>query len=50
MTIGKRYTENLEAYQDFLRGRYRLNKLTLEDMKKKRLMMLDEISGMLNSA
>ena len=32
--IGKRYTQNLEAYQDFLRGRYRLNKLTIEDMKK----------------
>ncbi|MBN2366900.1 MAG: hypothetical protein JXL67_12090, partial [Calditrichaeota bacterium] len=33
-TMGKRYTQNLEAYQDFLRGRYRLNKLTIEDMKK----------------
>jgi serine/threonine protein kinase/tetratricopeptide (TPR) repeat protein len=33
-TMGKRYTQNLEAYQDFLKGRYRLNKLTLEDMKK----------------
>jgi len=33
-TMGKRYTQNLEAYQDFLRGRFRLNKLTIEDMKK----------------
>jgi TolB-like protein/lipoprotein NlpI len=33
-TISKRYTENLEAYQDFLRGRYQLNKLTIEDMEK----------------
>jgi serine/threonine protein kinase/Tfp pilus assembly protein PilF len=32
--MGKRYTQNLEAYQDFLRGRYRLNKLTIGDMKK----------------
>jgi TolB-like protein/Tfp pilus assembly protein PilF len=33
-TVGKRYTQNLEAYQDFLRGRFRLNKLTIADMKK----------------
>jgi serine/threonine protein kinase/Tfp pilus assembly protein PilF len=33
-TMGKRYTQNMEAYQDFLKGRYQLNKLTLEDMKK----------------
>ncbi|MEJ2545077.1 MAG: protein kinase [Calditrichaceae bacterium] len=33
-TVGKRYTKNLEAYQEFLKGRYRLNKLTLKDMKK----------------
>jgi eukaryotic-like serine/threonine-protein kinase len=33
-TIGKRYTQNLEAYQDFLKGRFQLNKLTIEDMKK----------------
>jgi TolB-like protein len=33
-TIGKRYTQNLEAYQDFLKGRYQLNKLTIEDTKK----------------
>jgi TolB-like protein/Tfp pilus assembly protein PilF len=33
-SMGKRHTQNLEAYQDFLRGRFRLSKLTIEDMKK----------------
>ncbi|MCK4835871.1 MAG: protein kinase, partial [Candidatus Aminicenantes bacterium] len=33
-TIGKRYTENIKAHEDFLKGRFRLNKLTIQDMKK----------------
>jgi DNA-binding winged helix-turn-helix (wHTH) protein/TolB-like protein/Flp pilus assembly protein TadD len=33
-TLAKRYTENVEAYQAYLRGRYFWNKRTGEDMRK----------------
>ncbi len=32
--LGKRYTENVEAYRDYLRGRYYVNKLSREALEK----------------
>jgi serine/threonine protein kinase/Tfp pilus assembly protein PilF len=33
-TIEKRYTENIQAHQEYLKGLFHLNKLTIQDMRK----------------